>query len=59
MTIYEKKLRKTCEIIDACFTLKEAFYKIEYPELTDKEIKMKIYDEILKRKEEQWTYQTS
>jgi hypothetical protein len=59
MNIYEKKLKKTCEIIDTCFTLKEAYIKSINPSCSQKEIEQIIYDEILQRKEDQWKSQAS
>ncbi|MEI6128134.1 MAG: hypothetical protein WCQ99_16415, partial [Pseudomonadota bacterium] len=53
----KNNLRKTLEIIDACFDLKEAYLKQLYPNETQKEIAGRIYQGILKRKEAQWKSQ--
>ena len=59
MNKYERNLKKTCDIIDCCFILKEAYLKSKNPSYSQKEIEQKIYDGILQRKEDQWKYQVN
>ena len=57
MNQYERKLKKTCDIIDTCFTLKAAYLKAKNPSYSDKEVRKIIFEEILERKDTQWKYQ--
>jgi len=59
MNIYEQKIKKTCDIIDTCFSLKEAYIKLKHPEYSEEEITKEIFNGILYRKEKQWMYQTN
>ncbi len=58
MNQFEKRLKKTCDIIDTCFALKAAYIKAKNPEYSDNDIRRKIFEEILERKEDQWKSQT-
>jgi hypothetical protein len=51
----ERNLVKTLELIDLCFTLKEAFLKQQYPQESPEKIRELIYQGILSRKKNQWT----
>jgi hypothetical protein len=51
----EKNLARTFELIDLCFKLKEAYYVKQYPQATPEKIRELIYQDILSRKEKQWT----
>ena len=51
----KKNLSKTLELIDLCFKLKESYFKKQHPQATTEEIRELIYQDILKRKERQWT----
>jgi len=53
----ERNLVKTLELIDLCFTLKEAFLKQQHPQATPEKIRELIYQGILTRKKKQWTLQ--
>lgn len=55
---HEKNFFKIMALIDACFTLKEAYLKQLYPHETQKEIAGRIYRGIIKRKESQWKSHT-
>jgi len=52
-----RNLDKTLGLIDACFTLKEAWLKQQHPGLSESEIRRRIYRGIVARKERQWTSQ--
>ena len=54
---YIKNFAKTLELIQATFTLKEAYLQAKHPDLTKKEIAAIMYQNILKRKERQWKSQ--
>jgi hypothetical protein len=51
----KKNLSKTLELIDLCFKLKESYLMQQHPQATTEEIRELIYQDILKRKERQWT----
>lgn len=50
-----KNLAKTCEIIDTVFSLKLALVKTHYPELDQTAAERRVYQDILTRKQRQWT----
>jgi len=50
-------LYKCAELLEVCYTLKFAYYKQKYSDLSDSDIKNKIYSEAIERKEQQWTLQ--
>jgi len=51
----ERNLVRTLELIDLCFKLKEAYMKQRHPQASPEKIREQIYQEILSRKEKQWT----
>ena len=53
--IYKNNLAKTLEVIELCFTLKEAYLRQQHPLASPREIRQMICQGILKRKERQWT----
>ena len=55
---YEQNLRKSLEIIDVCFNLKEAYLKQRHPRASQRTITQMIYRDILHRKERQWKLHT-
>ena len=59
MNKYEQKLKKTCDIIDTCFSLKAAYLKSIHSAFSEEKIKKEIFDGILERKEELWKSQTN
>jgi len=54
MKPYTKNLFKTLELIDLSFTLKEAYLKSRFTEENEEEIRKRIFDSLVKRKENQW-----
>jgi hypothetical protein len=54
-TTIEKNLSRTLELIDLSFRLKEAYFRLLYPEASTERIQKLIYQGILARKEKQWT----
>jgi hypothetical protein len=54
MDRYISNLKKTLEITDLCFRLKEAYWKQKFPGLPEREIREMIYKDILARKEKLW-----
>ncbi len=50
----EKNLTRTIELIDLCFTLKEAYLKSQYPKATPGKIRALIYQGIAARKAKKW-----
>jgi len=57
MDRYTKNFAKSLELIQATFTLKEAYLQAHHPELSKKEITAILYQNILKRKERLWKLQ--
>jgi len=57
MNRYQKNFAKTLELIDTCFTLKEAYFRRRYPTRSSQEITELLYQDILERKERQWKSQ--
>jgi len=51
-------LIKTAGIIDAAFTLKLAWIKSRNIGITDEEAQLRVYTDILERKERQWMFHT-
>ena len=51
---YIRNLRKSLELTQVCFDLKEAYLRKIHPELTDVEIQELMYRGILQRKQNQW-----
>lgn len=49
-----KNLSKTMQINKTCHDLKKAYLSKQFPELTNKELEIKLTNDIIKRKEEQW-----
>ncbi len=54
MTRYERNFRKTFELIQTCFDLKEAYLRARHPNMTAEQTKRLIYRQILHRKQRQW-----
>lgn len=54
-TTLEKNLSRTLELIDLCFRLKEAYFRLQHPGASPEKIHKLIYQGILARKERQWT----
>jgi len=54
MNKYQKNLAKSLELIEVCFTLKQAYLKNKYPEAAQQDIKDMIYRGILSRKKRLW-----
>jgi hypothetical protein len=52
---YKQNLAKTLELIELCFTLKEAYLRQQHPLASPGEIRQMICQGILERKERQWT----
>ena len=57
MNRYQNNFAKTLELIDTCFTLKEAYFRHRYPARSRQEIMELLYQDILERKERQWRSQ--
>ena len=54
MKPYAENLFKTLELTDLSFTLKKAYLKSRFTDETEKEIRKRIFESLLIRKEKQW-----
>jgi hypothetical protein len=51
---YIRNLKKTLELTQVCFDLKEGYLRKTHPGLRDEEIRELVYRGIEKRKQSQW-----